>query len=331
MGGNATAMMKDDTATHAEKTPAVKIDHYQVMARVHDFFKAFNEEFKKETGKVIWTNEADIMSGFALDGPDDFTIDQHACDLGITAPEELKEDIRHFLDKREGQEIIPGVRYLGLNKSTTQSAGEPIKAVFVCDFDGVRYNCLVTFEFLPYENNAPTEQAELSHSPSFEDAQQHIKDAHHKYLIRAMVGDASMRKDIVIAADTTVSDIFKVAFGGPDPSDINLFNSFVGVVALMKKYLSGKQIEQVVARYTDLLWPTNPRVQVLEAGNPQLDVEAKNLGYQYIIEQLGLNGTSDRMVEEYHGNHGHCKPRVAESFLEWLEREAPSLSRGEEL
>ena len=331
MGGNATAMMKDDSTTQAEKTPAAKIDHYQVMARVHDFFKVFNEEFKKETSKVIWTNETDIMSGFELNGSTPFTMNQSAGDFDITVPEELKEDIRRFLDKREGQEIIPGVRYLGLNKSTTQGTGEPIKAVFVCDFDGVRYNCLVNFEFLPYENNAPTEQAEPSHSASFEDAQPHIKAAHHKYLIRAMIGDASMRKDIVIAADTTVSDIFKVAFGDPDPSDIDLFNSFVGVVALMKKYLSGKQIEQVVARYMDLLWPTNPRVQVLEAGNPQLDVEAKNLGYQYIIEQLGLNGTSDRMVEEYHGNRGPRKPRVTESFLEWLEREAPSLSRGEEL
>lgn len=330
MGGNVTAMMKDDSTTQAETAPVAKIDCGQFMTRVRDFFKAFNEQFKKETGKVIWANEADIMSGFVLNDSTSFIIGQSDCDLDITVPNELKEDIRHFLDKREGQEIIPGVRYLGLNKSTTQSTGEPIKAVFVCDFDGVRYNCLVNFEFLPYENNAPTEQAELSHSPHFEDAQPHIKDAHHKYLIRAMIGDASMRKDIVIAADTTVSDIFKVAFGGPNPSDINLFNSFVGVVALMKKYLSGKQIEQVVARYMDLLWPTNPRVQVLEAGNPQLDVEAKNLGYQYIIEQLGLNGTSDKMVKEYHGNLSR-KPRVVESFLEWLEREAPSLSRGEEL
>lgn len=327
MGGNVTAMTKDDSTTQAETMP---VDHYQFMAHVHDFFKAFNEEFKKETGKAIWADGADIMSGFVLNGSTPFTMNQSACDFDITVPEELKEDIRHFLDKREYHEIIPGVRYLGLNKSTTQSTGEPIKAVFVCDFDGVRYNCLVNFEFLPCENNAPTEQAEPSHNPSFEDAQPHIKAAHHKYLIRAMIGDASMRKDIVIAADTTISDIFKVAFGGPDPSDINLFNSFVGVVALMKKYLNGKQIEQVVARYMDLLWPTNPRVQVLEAGNPQLDVEAKNLGYQYIIEQLGLNDTSGKMATERYGNYGQRKSRVAESFLEWLEREAPSLSRGEE-
>lgn len=406
MGGNVTAMMKDGTTTRAEKIPVAKIGRSQFMARMRDFLKAFNKEFKKETGKVIWANEADIMSGFVFNGSTSFIMDpslsdeevtrvkQSAGDLDITVPEELKEDVWRFLDKREGKEIIAGVRYMGSNKPTIQSIGEQINTVFVCDFDGVRCNCQVDFEFLPYENNKPTEWAKFSHSSSFEDAQAHIKAVHHKYLIRAMIGGASMRKDIVIATSTSTPDniklskskehidprmlkfsvsrgvrvayepmldehgqqvylddkkvyraipsaksdfitsvagIFKVAFGDPEPSDVNRFNSFVGVVALMRKYLNKEQIKQTMERYMDLLWSNKPHAQELEVDNPQLDFEVKNSGYQYIIKQLKLRDTSAKMVKAYYDDYGQRKSRVAESFLEWLEHSAPFLLPGEEL
>lgn len=398
-------MMKDGTATRAEKIPVAKIGRSQFMARMRDFFKAFNEEFKKETGKVIWANEDDIMSGFVFNGSTSFIMDpslsdeevtrvkQSAGDLDITVPEELKEDVWRFLDKREGQEIIAGVRYMGSNKPTIQSIGEQINAVFVCDFGGVRCNCQVDFEFLPYENNKPTEWAKFSHSSSFEDAQAQIKAVHHKYLIRAMIGGASMRKDIVIATNTSTPDniklskskehidprmlkfsvsrgvrvayepmldeqgqqvylddkkvyraipsaksdfitsvagIFKVAFGDPEPADINRFNSFVGVVALMKKYLNREQIKQTMERYMDLLWSNKPHAQELEVDNPQLDFDVKNSGYQYIIKQLKLKDTSAKMVKAYYDDYGQRKPRVGESFLEWLEHATPFLLPGEE-
>lgn len=395
-GGNVTAMMKDGTATPAEKIPVAKIGRSQFMARMRDFFKAFNKEFKKETGKVIWANEDDIMSGFVFNGSTSFIMDpslsdeevvkvkQSAGDLDITVPEELKEDVWNFLDKREGKEIIPGVRYMGSNKPTVQSIGEQINTVFLCDFNGVRCNCQVDFEFLPYENNKPTEWAKFSHSSSFEDAKAQIKAVHHKYLIRAMIGGASLRKDIIICTDkstpdniklskskehleprmlkfsvgrgvrvayeplldangqqvymddkkvfkaiptsksdfiTSVAGIFKVAFGDPDPSDINRFNSFVGVVALMKKYLTKEQIKQTMARYMDLLWSNKPHAQELEVGNPQLDFEVKNSGYQYIIKQLKIKDTSAKMVDAYYKDYGQRKSPMQESFLEWLARQ----------
>ena len=395
-GGNVTAMMKDGTATRAEKIPVAKIGRGQFMARMRDFFKAFNKEFKKETGKVIWANEDDIMSGFVFNGSTSFIMDpslsdedvvkvkQSAGDLDITVPEELKEDVWNFLDKREGKEIIPGVRYMGSNKPTIQSIGEQINTVFLCDFNGVRCNCQVDFEFLPYENNKPTEWAKFSHSSSFDDAKAHIKAVHHKYLIRAMIGGASLRKDIIICTDkstpdniklskskehleprmlkfsvgrgvrvayeplldangqqvymddkkvfkaiptsksdfiTSVAGIFKVAFGDPDPSDINRFNSFVGVVALMKKYLTKEQIKQTMTRYMDLLWSNKPHAQELEVGDPQLDFEVKNSGYQYIIKQLKIKDTSAKMVDAYYKDYGQRKSPMQESFLDWLARQ----------
>lgn len=406
-GGNVTAMMKDGTATRAEKIPVAKIGRHAFMAKMRAFFKALNKEFKKETGKIIWANEDDIMSGFVFNGSTSFIMDpslsddevvkvkQSAGDLDITVPEELKDDVWKFLDKREGKEIISGVKYMGSNKPTLQSVGEQINTVFLCDFgDGIRCNCQVDFEFLPYENNKPTEWAKFSHSSSFEDAKAQIKAVHHKYLIRAMIGGASLRKDIIVCTDkstpdniklskskehleprmlkfsvsrgvrvayeplldkdgqqvymndkkvfkaiptsksdfiTSVASIFRVAFGDPDPSDVNRFNSFVGVVDLMKKYLTKEQIKQTMTRYLDLLWSNKPHAQELEVGNPQLDFEVKNSGYQYIIKQLKLKDNASKMIEAYYKDYGQRKSPMQESFLEWLDHAGPFLLPGEEL
>ena len=405
MGGNVTAMLKDMTATRAEKIPVAKIGRSNFMNRMRDFFKQFNKQFKSATGKVIWADENDIMSGFVFNGSTSFIMDptlsdeevtkvkQTAGDIDVTVPEELKEDVWRFLDKLEGKEVIPGVRYMGSNKPTIQSIGEQINAVFVISFGDLRCNCQVDFEFLPYENNRPTEWAKFSHSSTFEDAKAAIKAVHHKYLIRAMVGGASLRKDIVICTNTstadniklskskehleprmlkfsvsrgvrvayepllddagqpvfvdgkqvykaipttksdfitTVAGIFKVSFGDPQPSDINRFNSFVGVVELMKKYLTKAQIKSTMERYVDLLWSNKPHAQELEVGNPQLDFEVKNSGYQYIIKQLKYKDNASKMIEEYYKDYGQ-RGKVAESFLDWLEVHAVFLLPGEEL
>lgn len=405
MGGNVTAMLKDMTATRAEKIPVAKIGRSNFMNRMRDFFKQFNKQFKSATGKVIWADENDIMSGFVFNGSTSFIMDptlsdeevtkvkQTAGDIDVTVPEELKEDVWRFLDKLEGKEVIPGVRYMGSNKPTIQSIGEQINAVFVISFGDLRCNCQVDFEFLPYENNRPTEWAKFSHSSTFEDAKAAIKAVHHKYLIRAMIGGASLRKDIVICTNTstadniklskskehleprmlkfsvsrgvrvayepllddagqpvfvdgkqvykaipttksdfitTVAGIFKVAFGDPQPSDINRFNSFVGVVELMKKYLTKAQIKSTMERYVDLLWSNKPHAQELEVGNPQLDFEVKNSGYQYIIKQLKYKDNASKMIEEYYKDYGQ-RGKVAESFLDWLEVHAVFLLPGEEL
>lgn len=405
MGGNVTAMLKDMTATRAEKIPVAKIGRSNFMNRMRDFFKQFNKQFKSATGKVIWADENDIMSGFVFNGSTSFIMDptlsdeevtkvkQTAGDIDVTVPEELKEDVWRFLDKLEGKEVIPGVRYMGSNKPTIQSIGEQINAVFVISFGDLRCNCQVDFEFLPYENNRPTEWAKFSHSSTFEDAKAAIKAVHHKYLIRAMIGGASLRKDVVVCTNTstadniklskskehieprmlkfsvsrgvrvayepllddagqpvfvddkqvykaipttksdfitTVSGIFKVAFGDPQPSDINRFNSFVGVVELMKKYLTKAQIKSTMERYVDLLWSNKPHAQELEVDNPQLDFEVKNSGYQYIIKHLKYKDNASKMIEEYYKDYGQ-RGKVAESFLDWLEVHTVFLLPGEEL
>ena len=406
MGGNVTAMMKDGTATRAEKIPVAKIGRSKFMAVMQVFFKELNKQFKKATGKVIWANESDILSGFVFNGSTSFIMDptisdeeivkvkQSAGDLDITVPEELKEDVWNFLDQLEGREIIPGIRYMGSNKPTLKSVGEQINAVFVVNFGDVRCNCQVDFEFLPYENDRPSEWAKFSHGSSFVDAKANIKAVHHKYLIRAMIGGASLRDDIVICTNTStpdkiklsnskehinprmlkfsvskgvrvayepmldgdnnqvyldgkavykaiptsrsdfitsVSGVFKVAFDDPSPADINRFSSFVGVVDLMKKYLTKEQIKQTMDRYVDLLWSSTPRAQELEVDNPQLDFEVKNSGYQYIIKQLKLKDDATKMIDAYYSDYGHRKSKVAESFIKWLEDRECFLLPGEEL
>lgn len=223
MGGNVTAMMKDGTATRAEKIPVAEIGRPAFIAKIREFLKKFNEIFKKEYGQPIWIDEKDILSGFIFNGSSSFIMDpslpdeevvkvkQSAGDLDITVPEELKADVWKLLDKYEGKEIVKGVTYMGSNRPTIQSIGEQINAVFVISFGDLRCNCQVDFEFLPYEDGKPTEWAKFSHSSSFEDAKIQVKAVHHKYLIRAMVGGASLRKDIVICTSTSTPDNIKLS------------------------------------------------------------------------------------------------------------------------
>ena len=112
-----------------------------------------------------------------------------------------------MLDKLEGKEIVPGVKYMGSNKPTVSSIGDQINCVFLTDFSGTMVPAQVDFEFLPVDSKGtPSEWAKFSHSSSFEDAKVGVKAVHHKYLIRALVGGASIRDDIVIATPSSTVD-----------------------------------------------------------------------------------------------------------------------------
>lgn len=209
-----------------------------------------------------------------------------------------------------------------------------------------------------------------------------VKAVHHKYLIRALVGGASVRDDIVIATpsstpdnikltsskshalprmlkfsvgkgiriayepmlddkgkiieingkqvykeikgtdnsyETVVANIYKLAFQQLEgnQADVKLFESFVGVIALMKKFLNKNQIDNTYQRYVELLWGVKPqRAQELEVNNPELDFQVKNSGYQHLIKELKLKDESAKFTKEYY--EGYDKRAVRESFRTYL-------------
>ena len=403
MGGNVTAVTKSGKITRAEKIPLEQIGRSEFVAKVVEFLKELNNKFKKQTGSPIWKNESLITSGFIFNGSTSFIMDpkikdsevikykKAAGDLDITVPENLKEDLFNFLAKLEEKEIIPGVTYMGSNKPTLKSVGDQINTLFLVEFpSGTRAACQVDFEFLPYENDKPTEWAKFSHSSSFEDAKAGVKSVHHKYLLRALIGGASIRDDIIIATPkstpdniipsknkndilprmlkfsvgrgiriayqqmldqngkpvryngkdvyqeipsknsnfvTVVAEIFKLAFDKLDgkKADLKKFESFVGIIKLMKDYLNNKQIKATHDRYIQLLWGISPqRGQELEVQNPKLDFEVKNAGYQKFISTLKLRDESKKYIDKYYENYGTRKSKVTditmfESFISYID------------
>lgn len=210
-----------------------------------------------------------------------------------------------------------------------------------------------------------------------------IKAVHHKYLIRALVGGASVRDDIVIATptstpdnikitsskahaiprmlkfsvgkgirvayepmldnegkpikyegkevykeingadnsyETVVANIYKLAFQQLEghPEDVKRFESFVGVIELMKKFLNKRQIQDTYDRYVELLWGVKPqRGQELEVGNPELDFQVKISGYQRLIKELKLKDESLALSKEYYAEYGK-RGAIRESFRDYL-------------
>ena len=385
MGGNVTAINKTTgEETRAEKIQVKEIGRQEFIKTFVDIFKEMNKQFKKKFKKPIWVDEKHLSSGFAFNGSTSFIMDPtlsdedvmkykpSAGDLDITVPEELKEDLWTYLDSLEGKEIVPGARYMGSNKPTISSIGEQINSVIMVDFkNGQRAYAQVDFEFLPFENDKPTEWAKFSHSSTFTDAKAGVKAVHHKFLIRALVGGASVRDDIVIATgkstpekitltkskahaiprmlkfsvargiriayepmidpktnkvieldgkqvykeipsknstyETIVGEIYKLAFQQlvGHEEDVKKFESFVGVIELMKKHLDKKAIARTHDRYIELLWGfKGQRGQELEVQNPELDFQVKSSGYSRLIKDLNLKDESGKYVENYYKDYG---------------------------
>jgi len=356
-----------------------------------------NKSFESKYHRKIWVDEKILANGIAFNGSTSFIMNPDysdsdiikykpsAGDLDITVEESLKDDMWDYLDSIEGQEIIPGATYFGSNKHTKSSIGDQINSVIVVHFEnGTVAYCQVDFEFLPFEDSHPTAWAKFSHSSSFEDARAGVKAVNHKFLIRALVGGASVRDDIVIATgkstpekitlskskvhalprmlkfsvvrgiriayepmfdhdgnvitidgkqvykeipsknssfETVIENIYKLAFGRLDshPKDIKKFDSFVGVLDLMKEYLTKSQIKDTHDRYIELLWGTKgARGQELEVDNAELDFQVKNAGYQRFIKEFGLPDKSEKQVNEYYAKYGQ-RGRVRESFRSLLE------------
>jgi len=113
--------------------------------------------------------------------------------------------------------------------------------------------------------------------------------------------------------ETTVKEIYKLSFARleDNPQDIKKFNSFVGVVELMKKYLNKKQIDATHKRYVEKLWSTRESKkksghvvsvgQSLERGDAEADYAVKISGYNYFIKELGLK-PDKKAIDIYYKN-----------------------------
>ena len=215
MGGNVTALNKaTGQQTRAQKIQIKDIGRAEFMKKFVEIFKAMNKQFKAKYKKPIWVDETHLVTGFAFNGSTSFIMDpslsdeevmkykQSAGDIDLIIPHDLKEELWEYLDSMEGKDIIPGATYMGSNKLTPSSIGEQINSVIVVDFpNGQRCHAQVDFEFLPFENDAPTEWAKFSHSSSFADAKAGVKV---DVLLMAVFYDEQTKKYFQINSDDSV-------------------------------------------------------------------------------------------------------------------------------
>lgn len=241
MGGNVTAVnKKTGEEVRAEKIPLKEIGRSTFTKKFIQIFKELNKLYKKKYKEPLWVNEKNIENGLQFNGstsyifngdiPDEEILKYktHAGDLDIIVPSDAKEKLWALLDRLEGKTIIKGVEYIGSNKPTVSSIGEQINSVFRVDFGkGKIVAAQCDFEFLDVdEKGNPSEWAKFSHSSSFEDAKKGVKAVHHKYLIQALVGGASIRDDVVIVTPSATPDNWEKKKKKFKPGDLPRFLKF---------------------------------------------------------------------------------------------------------
>ena len=135
-----------------------------------------------------------------------------AGDIDVVVPDFQRKNIWDYLESIDSKEVIPGVTYMGCNRTKFSPIENQIICVFVADFDGLKVPMQMDLEFLPFsETGLPSEWAKFSHSSSFEDTKAGIKAVHHKYLLRALVYGISVRDDIVICTPKSTYDNYTIS------------------------------------------------------------------------------------------------------------------------
>ena len=223
-GGDETVTSKKGIKTKAQKIPLKKIGRSRFRKVVTDLLKKINNDFKKKFKTLLWADETQIETGITFNGSSSFIMDPNipdeeivkykevAGDIDVVVPDFQRKNIWDYLESIDSKEVIPGVTYMGCNRTKFSPIENQIICVFVADFDGLKVPMQIDLEFLPFsETGLPSEWAKFSHSSSFEDTKAGIKAVHHKYLLRALVYGISVRDDIVICTTKSTYDNYTIS------------------------------------------------------------------------------------------------------------------------
>lgn len=147
MGGNTTIKTKDGIDISAERIPLKKIGRGNFVKAFQKFIINMNNDFKKDYGYLIWEDEKEIKSGGIFNGstsfimsPDfsDSEIEQYkssAGDLDVAFPREFAKDVFNFLEKNEGKEFTPGIKYVGNNANSEDKLGNTLICIAKAKFN----------------------------------------------------------------------------------------------------------------------------------------------------------------------------------------------------
>jgi hypothetical protein len=213
MGGNARATNKvTGQDTLAQKIPIKKIGRSNFINKFVAIFEEIDKRFEKMYKRPLWANKKILRNGVAFNGSTSFIMNPEISDdevipykptsgdIDIMVKESDKSDLWHLLDSFEAKpKIMKDVEYKGSNKLTVSAIGDQINCVFEVTFGDIVTQSQVDFEFTEFdEKHEPKEFSRFGHSSALSDAQNGFKGVSHKYVLRALAGGASFRKDVLI-------------------------------------------------------------------------------------------------------------------------------------
>jgi len=216
MGGNARATNKiTGVDTLAQKIPLKDIGRSQFIKKFIELFEEIDKQFEKKYNRPLWANKKILKNGVAFNGSTSFIMNPEihddevipykstSGDLDIMVKESDKSDLWHLLNQFEAKpKIMKDVVYMGSNKLSISAIGDQINSVFEVRFGDIVTQSQVDWEFTQFEGKGetevPAEYSRFGHSSSLSDAQNGFKGVSHKYILRALAGGASLRKDVLI-------------------------------------------------------------------------------------------------------------------------------------
>lgn len=249
MGGNVTAVnKKTGQESRAGKIPLSKIGVDNFRKKILEVFKDINSRFKTRYSEPLWDSDDIIEDGTVFNGSTSFIMDPSfdvdevskikpsAGDIDVVISISKSEQLYDLLDSLEGETIVSGCQYMGAKNKSRDKIGNQLNTVFKIKFliDGQikPVLCQVDFELAPFSGGKPTEWAKFSHSSSYNDAKAKIKAVHHKYIIRAFAGGASVRTDILVATQASTPDKLKLKkSNGAEVTVANMMKFSVGAGA----------------------------------------------------------------------------------------------------
>jgi hypothetical protein len=82
-------------------------------------------------------------------------------------------------------------------------------------------------------------------------------------------------------------------------SDREMFNSFVGVIGLVDKYMDKKQTKKMVDAFAEFIWGKG--AQKLYRGDPVMDASTKHAAFDYLEKKLGIKKSKyDKLINDYY-------------------------------
>jgi hypothetical protein len=102
---------------------------------------------------------------------------------------------------------------------------------------------------------------------------------------------------------TDIQSIFEMLFKvDPSKKDMQMFDSFVGIISLLKKYMKKKQVQDIFDEFIVKIWGKGG--QKMYRNDPLKDLEQKSIAFNYFKKQLNVKSKdADKLKQEYYDKY----------------------------